>query len=371
MKIAIDARAVTDEASGVGVYTRTLIRGLAGRDDGDQYHLVSNRRVHLPADLPENFRILQEPHHIGNFWLQWQCPGLLRREGVEVFHGTNFLAPLRSPCPTVLTVHDLSSLLFPRLHTRRNNLVQRLLPRAVKRARLVIAISENTKRDLIEHLRVPPEKIRLVYNAPAENFGPAVDEAYQQAVIKRLSLPERYFLFVGTLEPRKNVTRLLEAFARYSRLHENGTKLLLVGSEGWGSRDVRKTHRQLGLGERVRFVGYVDHADLPAVYRQAKALVMPSVYEGFGLPIVEAMACGTPVIAAANSALAEVAGDAAVLIDPDDAAGLAESLIALSSDERVRERCVQAGLAQAGRFSLAAFAEATHRVYREALEDGR
>jgi len=366
MKVAIDARALTYEPSGVGVYTRTLVQGLAQRDDEDQYLLISNRPV-ISLDLPPHVSVNDHPFPVGNLWLQARCPAILRREKVDLFHGTNFLSPLLAPCPTVLTVHDLSSFLFPKMHTWRNNAVQRLLPAAIRRAKRVIAISENTKRDLIKRLHVPGEKIRVVHNALPENIARVDDEAKLQAIRRKLSLPETYFLFVGTLEPRKNLVRLLEAFAAYRNRNGNRTQMVLVGAEGWGGSDVHDAHRRLGLGDTVRFAGYIAQDDLPAVYSLARALVMPSVYEGFGLPAIEAMACGTPVVAAANSGLVEVVGEAALTVDHRNVDQLAQKLMDVDHDADLRERCVQAGLRRAKEFGVERFAADTHAVYREAI----
>nr|HPM77756.1 glycosyltransferase family 1 protein [bacterium] len=311
MKIAVDARALSGEPSGVGIYTRTLIAGLGRQQTNDEYLLLSNRAIEIDDPLPANIFRHERSYPIGNIWLQQRCPRLLKQERVDLFHGTNFLAPLLSPCPTVLTVHDLSSFLFPKLHTRRNNFIQRLLPACIRRAAAVIAISENTRRDLIEHLHVPAEKIQLIHNAPMPYFSE------ESTAASDIDLPLEYFLFVGTLEPRKNLTRLLAALART----KTQTPLLIVGADGWGGDEVRREYQRLGLGDRVRFLGYLAHHRLPAVMRRAQALLMPSIYEGFGLPVLEAMSCGTPVLAAANSSLAEVTGEAALLVDHRDVSG--------------------------------------------------
>jgi glycosyltransferase involved in cell wall biosynthesis len=368
VKVAIDARAVTEHPSGVGVYTRTLISALAEHDGQNSYCVMANHRLPFPRNFPANIQIVDDAFPIGNLWLQIRCPALLRRNRVDVFHGANFLAPLFAPCPTVLTVHDLSSHIFPNMHTRRNNLVQRLLPAAIRRAALVIAISESTKRDLIERMGMPEAKIRVVHNAIPPGFARVDDAQALARAKKRRRLPDRFFLFVGTLEPRKNIPRLLDAYARFLRGTNSGAYLVLADDNGWGARKVLEHHGRLGLGERVRFLGYIEHDELPALYTLARAAVMPSVYEGFGLPAVEAMACGTPLIAADNSGLAEVAGDAALRFPFDDVARLAELMTALDCDDDLCARHATKGLERAKSFSAAAFARATLAVYREAVE---
>ncbi len=371
MRVAIDARAATARPSGVGIYTQTLISSLAAHDGANEYVLLSNRPVSLDSRLPANMAVANETYPVGNLWLQLRCPRLLRRRHADIFHGTNFLGPLRPPCPMVLTVHDLSCFLFPRMHTRRNNLVQRLLPAAIRRAARVIAISERTKNDLLEVLHVPAEKIRVVPNALAPGFAPVTDEAVLRAARERHGLPARYVLFVGTLEPRKNLPRLLEAFARFRQRTDSELHLVLAGEAGWGAREVHARHRELKLGDRVRFLGYIRQHELPPLYTLARAVVMPSVYEGFGLPAIEAMACGTPLLAANNAALAEVAGSAALMFPHDDLDCLADSLAVIDRDEALRKRLVAAGHERVRRYSAEQFARETLAVYREAREATR
>jgi len=368
VKVAIDARAVTEHPSGVGVYTRTLISALAEYDGRNSYCVMANHRLPFPQNFPANIQVIDDAFPIGNLWLQIKCPALLRKNKIDVFHGANFLAPLFAPCPTVLTVHDLSSYIYPHMHTARNNLVQRLLPAAIRRAALVIAISESTKRDLIERMTVPEAKIRVVHNAIRSGFVRVDDASVLARAKERYRLPDRFFLFVGTLEPRKNIPRLLDAFVRFLRNTNNGASLLLAGDHGWGAREVLEHHGRLGLGERARFLGYVEHDDLPALYTLARAAIMPSIYEGFGLPAVEAMACGTPLIAANNSALTEVVGDGALCFPFEDVARLAELMTALDRDDDLHARYATKGFERAKAFSAATFARATLDVYREVVE---
>lgn len=369
MKIAIDARPLVEQPSGVGVYTRNLVTGLARRGVEDLVHLVSNRPVVLPPELPPRCRVHDQRRRIGNWWLQIGCPALLRREKIDVFHGTNFLAPLYSPCPTVVTVHDLTSFLMPRMHAWRNNMVQRLLPAVIRRAARVIAISRQTQQDLMTHLQVPESKIRLVYNGIGEEFKPLVDDEKRRRAVEELHLPDHYFLAVGNLERRKNLTGLLRGFAKFSRNNGNGYRLVLVGQDGPGAEEIRLLYRQLGLGERVIFLGYLDRDRLPVVYGQARALVFPSAYEGFGLPAVEAMACGTPVIASDRSGLAEVVGEAGLRVAPGDTDALATRLAEVAGDDHLRERLSAAGIERAARFSWEQFTDQTLAVYREAAEE--
>ncbi|NLH49131.1 MAG: glycosyltransferase family 4 protein [Myxococcales bacterium] len=364
--MAIDARAATERPSGVGVYTRNLVAGLAEVGAGDRFRLVSHRAVVLDQPLPEFITVSDPYFPVGNVWLQTVCPLLLRQERVDVFHGANFLAPLRSPCPTVLTIHDLSSFALPWAHHWRNNLIQRLLPAVLRHARRLIAISERTRRDLQERFAVPAEKIRVIPNGINPRYSPVADPTADGAVRARLGLPERYFLHVGTLERRKNLTALLRAFALFCRRRPGDARLVLTGSDGLGAEEIRLLYRQLGLGERVIFTGYVAADDLPALYRAALALVFPSLCEGFGLPAAEAMACGTPVLASADPALFEVAGPAALYAPAGEPAVWAERLAELAGDDALRARLGREGEIRARLYDRTQFAKQTLAVYREA-----
>jgi glycosyltransferase involved in cell wall biosynthesis len=235
----------------------------------------------------------------------------------------------------------------------------------------LIAISQRTRADLITRLGAPDGKIRVIHNAIAERFAPLADETARAEARRRLDLPERYFLYVGALERRKNVTGLLRAFAKFSRANGDGWRLLLAGPEGLGADEARLLHRQLGLNDQARFLGYVPSEDLPAIYALARALVFPSVFEGFGLPPVEAMACGTPAVVADNSALGEIVGDAALKAPHDNADALAARLGELAADDRLWADRSAAGRVRAQRYNLSDFARRTLAVYREAAEERR
>jgi glycosyltransferase involved in cell wall biosynthesis len=272
-------------------------------------------------------------------WYPIELPRVARRSRLDVLHCPTFRGPLRSPdCPLVVTVHDLAVLHHPEtfnLWTRRYSRL--CVPRVVRAARIVIAVSESTKQDLVEFLTVPPDRVRVVPNGVADAFGP--DGPAESG---------DYVLSVGTLEPRKNLGRLIEAGRRL------GAEVRIAGERGWG---------RIELGDGVRWLGRVSDEELARLYRGAKCLAYPSLYEGFGLPIVEAMACGTPVVTSRGGATEEVAGGAAVLVDPDDPASIASGIeqAGLRRDELRR-----LGLERARAFSWKAAAGATMAVYREA-----
>jgi glycosyltransferase involved in cell wall biosynthesis len=310
------------------------------------------RAAGLPTERP-SVRIL---------WEQALQPGVLRRQGVDLLHSLAFVQPVLWRGPSVVSFMDLSFLRFPRAFNRGNRLYLATMARAaVRRADHLLAISESTRQDLIRLLGARPEQVTVTYCGVDAAFQP-LDPAAVRAYRERRGLPERFLLYVGTLEPRKNVPRLIEAYAALRR-RGPAPPLVLAGAKGWGQLGIEARLGALGLGDSVRFLGYVPTAELPLCYNAASVFVYPSLYEGFGLPPLEALACGTPVVASNASSLPEAVGDAALLVGPRDTAGLADALAAALDDAPLRERLRAAGLAQARRFSWRQMAEQTHAVY--------
>jgi glycosyltransferase involved in cell wall biosynthesis len=267
----------------------------------------------------------------------------------------------------VVTIHDLSFIRFPTLFRAANRLYLNVLTRlSARRAQRLIAVSIQTAQETMRLLGVPPERIDVVYHGVDPVFHPLpADEIV--AFRQRRGLPEQYVLFVGTLEPRKNLVRLVEAFARTRESH---VKLVLAGGKGWLYDELFDTVETLGLQEDVIFPGYVTSEELPLWYNAATVFCYPSVYEGFGFPVLEAQACGTPVLTSNISSLPEAAGDGALLVDPYDVDALAAGLHRLLHDESLRHQLQESGLAHAGRFSWMDTARETARVYRRALTEG-
>ncbi|HEY7061965.1 MAG TPA: glycosyltransferase family 1 protein [Chloroflexota bacterium] len=317
------------------------------------------RAVGLPTERPA-VRIL---------WEQALQPAALRQASVDLLHSLAFVQPVLWRGPSVVSFMDLSFLRFPRAFNRGNRLYLATMARAaVRRADHLLAISEHTRQDLIRLLGAAPERVTVTYCGVDGAFRP-LDAAEVRAYRERRGLPERFLLYVGTLEPRKNVPRLLEGYALL-RARGPAPPLVLAGARGWGLTGLDARVAALGLGDSVRFLGYVPTAELPLCYNAASVFVYPSLYEGFGLPPLEALACGTPVVASNASSLPEALGDAALLVDPRDTAGLAAALAAVLADEPLRERLRAAGFAQVQRFSWGRMAEQTHAVYH-AVRQGR
>jgi glycosyltransferase involved in cell wall biosynthesis len=355
-------------AAGIAQYARLLIDGLTRLDDGPERYVVLRgrlgRRQRVGTSKGSQRRILTPPH---NRFERWALPLelLARRPWPALLHSVDHVAPAWRNWRSVVTLHDLAFLLYPATHTADSRAYYAASGQSVRQAERVIAVSQRTASDAVRLLGVDPARIRVVPEAAAPGFSPR-DAAAFQAVAQRLHLDQRpYALFVGTLEPRKNVPLLLEAFARVrSRVD---AQLLVVGGRGWLDEPIFAAHARSGLGEAVRFLGSLDQDDLAALYSHASVFVLPSVYEGFGLPVLEAMACGAPVVCSNAGPLPEVAGDAAVLLAPEDAGQWAEAMLAMMSDTRHADDLRQKGFARAATFSWDRAARQTRDVYREAL----
>ena len=361
MRIAIDARLWSEPRSGIGRYTRALTEQLLRLAPEEQWVLYVDRAPG-PALPGAEVRCLPWPQRL--LWSLWHAPRDLRARPVDVFHGvTGFELPGRGPWALVTTVHDLVPFRLPALVPARHRWAVRcLLGGALRRARRIIAVSETTRGELLARYRLPPERIVVVPEAAAPHFV-APTPSTLAAARARHGLARPYVLFVGFLEPKKNLGVLLEAVAVLRRTGAwDETELIVVGAPGWGS-DPRARAHGLALDGVVRFLGAVADAELPALYGGALAFAFPSLWEGFGLPALEAMATGAPVVASNRGALPEVTGGAALLVDPTPKP-LAEALGRLLADPALRERLREAGLARAAQFSWERTARETLAVYR-------
>ncbi len=362
MLIGIDAsRAVTARRTGTETYSLYLIRELLALGAEHSFRLYFRRPP--PPDLFKgaDLCVIPFPRLWTHLRLSWE---MLRRPPDLLFVPAHVL-PLVHPRRSVVTIHDLGFLSHPEAHTRGQNLYLRWSTRHNARAAAhILADSEATRRDLVRHYRTPPEKITVVYPGRDESLAPVTDPAALAAVRRRYGLTGPYLLYVGTLHPRKNLLRLLRAFHRLRPAARN-LQLVLAGKKGWLYDEIFAQVRDLGLGDRVLFPGYVPAEDLPALLGGATAFVYPSLYEGFGFPVLEAMACGTPVVCSNVSSLPEVAGDAALLVDPLDVEALASALARVVDDEGLRRELRARGFEQVRRFSWRRCAEQVLAVLEE------
>jgi glycosyltransferase involved in cell wall biosynthesis len=367
VRIAFDGTTLRPGRTGVGYYTEHLLHHLATESGGaHEIVVISNRPIQTTRPLPAWVRvtgITNIPFRLP--WLQFVAPRLLDLIDPDVVHFTNQVMPLASPVPTVVTIHDMSLRLFPGYHPWKRVLLNRpLITQAARRAAAVIAVSSSARRDIIRFCDIPPERVHVVHEAAAPAFAPVTDRARLETVRRRYALPDRFLLYVGTIEPRKNLPRLIEAYGRRHRAGDLPWPLVCVGRYGWRARDVEARVEQLGLTGQVRFVGYVPFEDLPAIYSLADLFVFPSLHEGFGLPVVEAMACGAPAVVGDNSSLAEIASGAAETVDVTDVAAIGDALVALMASRERREELARRGLGRARQFSWRRAARETLDVYR-------
>ena len=369
VRVGIDARLLGDLRSGIGRYTSYLVEELGALPGPEEYTLFLDRPLRNALGNPRLIpSVIENRHRL--LWSFHSLPLRLRRLRLDCYHSTTgYELPFVKRSAYVITVHDLIPLRFPALTPwRYRTAFGLLLRRAVRVADRIIAVSESTRRDLIELLHTPAERITVVPEAADGRFHPPEDQEGLAHVRLRYALPRRFLLFVGLLEPKKNIRGLLQAVAclRQAGRWPADLRLVVVGDQGWSMGGLPQQVGALGLEGIVRFLGYVPDSDLPLLYGAAEAFIFPSLYEGFGLPLLEAMACGTPVVASTRGSLPEVAGDAAVLVEPDPPEALAEGIYRVITDSALREEYRHRGLQRARAFSWRRTAEATLAVYRQA-----
>lgn len=375
--IGVDYTAAHEQGAGIGRYVRELVRALAALDDATPYRLfvAGAQRRALPPPPGANFT--WRPTRITPLWfarlwhrLRLPLPVEAFTGRVRLFHATDFtLPPTLSGTRTLLTVHDLSFVRAPETTTPvLKAYLDAVVPRSVRRATHVLADSQATKDDLVELYKTPPDKITVLLGGVNPEFRPITDAHARQVVRARYSLPPNPYIFsVGTVQPRKNYARLVQALAALGPQHAD-VHLVIAGGRGWLDAPIYQTVRDLGMGERVHFTGFVRDEDLPVLYSDAACLAYPSLYEGIGLPVLEAMACATPVVTSTISSLPEVAGDAALLIDPYDVEALAGALRRLLDDSALRETLVARGARQAAFFTWERAASQLLAVYRQMVQ---
>jgi glycosyltransferase involved in cell wall biosynthesis len=352
--------------AGIHTYIANLLEQLTRLDSGLRFTVYTNAQPPIEARLrPARWSTARPAGRIA--WEQFVQPLALRRDRADLLHATAFVTPLLSSCPAVVTVYDLSFAVFPDLFRGPNQVYLRWFTRrSVKRARRVIAISEHTRRDVHRLYGVPLDRIDVAEPGVDARFQPLPRDEVEVFRRER-HLPDRFFLYLGTLEPRKNLARLIEAFAQLTTDH---CSLILAGGTGWLVEELFAKVKSLGLESRITFTGYVPGDELPLWYNAATAFVYPSRYEGFGIPPLEAMACGTPVVTSNAASLPEVMGDAGLTVDPDDVPGLARAMRRVWDDAALRADLSRRGVERARGFTWEATARATLESYRRALGNG-
>jgi len=367
VRIGIDARKLHD--FGIGTYIRNLLRQLSRMDrETDFVMLCRPEDREALSSLGENFRPV--PETAGNYSIaeQVKVPLALRREGVTLFHAPHYVLPPLVRCNSVVTIHDCIHLMFPQYLPNRIALAyaRASIGIAARRATRVLTVSESSKRDILRFVDTQPDKIDVIYNAYDDRFGVEPREEDVIRVRERFQLHDEFVLYAGNVKPHKNVERLIQAFHLLRQRGLDHLKLVIIGDEVSRYAALRRAVHKHQLHQHVRFLGYLPEETLAVMYRLAGVFVFPSLYEGFGLPPLEAMASGTPVVTSNVSSLPEVAGDAAVLVDPYDPAAIADGIENVLTDERVRRELRKKGLERARQFSWEASVRRVRDIYLEA-----
>jgi glycosyltransferase involved in cell wall biosynthesis len=366
MRIAFDGTTLTPGRTGVGYYTEHLLHHLAREveSSGDELIVISNQAIDVSQPLPRHVSVYQKQRFpLRVAWMQMLAGRVLNDIRADVAHFTNGMIPLGTSAARVVTIHDMSLKLYPECHPMRRRLINRpLTTLAANVADAIVAVSHSARRDLLAFHNIPEARVIVLHEAAGPGFTVITDQVKRGRIRMRYALPERFMLYVGAIEPRKNLPRLVEAFAA-ARKAGIAHELVCVGPYGWSSRDLYAFVDRLGLRRAVHFTGYVPAEDLPVIYNLAEFFVFPSIYEGFGLPVVEAMACGTPVITSNTSSLDEIAAAAALTVDPYDVDAVTSAIVRLASDSSVRHELSHRGLARAREFSWSRSAKEMLALY--------
>lgn len=362
--------------SGVERCIRGLVEALAryGRLPYRIYAAPGSELSHLESDRfqIETVGFPVRSRGLRILWEQTVLPLVLRRRPPALMHAPGYIAPLAAPPPVVLTVYDLVALRFPQWASRANAWHYRcLMPAAIRRAKAVVTPSMTVRHEIIRYFRLPENKVHVIAPAVAPVFWETPPAAFAGEIRERYRLPSRFLLYAGNIEPKKNTEGLLKAYARLCRTDPETPPLVMVGKRAWKSDSFVRYRRELGLASRVRCLGPLPDGELNVIYRQAGMLLMPSWYEGFGLPSLEAMACGTPVIVSTGGALPETVGDAAVRLEPDDTDAWIQTMRALRDDPERRARMIERGRRHAGHYTVAAVAEKHETLYRNIMYENQ
>lgn len=364
MRIALNCLGPSRLKAGVGNYAVNLVTELSRLRPSHEFLVIVGQNQHQFASAP-NVRF----HSIGRWnshrilrvlWEQFIQPLVLWKHGADILHAVGFVLPVLKTTKQVVTVHDMTHFSHPENHAWARGLyMKRFIPLSIRRTDAVISVSHCTKRDILRFVPIKPQRIHVTYNAPHPRFRPLPREECAAGLKAKYGVEGPFILFVGTLEPRKNLLALVRAFSGLATNH----RLVIVGAKGWLYEPIFALVRKLRLTSRVLFMGYVPDDDLPLFYNAAAVFVYPSLYEGFGIPVIEAMACGVPVVTSNGSALVEVAGDAALLMDPTSVPSLMSAINEALTSGDLRARLRSAGLQRAAAFSSRALAEETLSVY--------
>ncbi len=371
MDIGIVSNFIDEYNGGIGVYTHQIVKNLGRMDNENNYHLIhylkNNQDIYSQNSeiiIPKNRFVRGWGSYM--FWRHFTLPRGLKKYNLDVVHDPYELGPFTfsQPFRKVITVHDLTPLLFPNLFKRGDVMLHRLLlKKTISKADKIITVSYNSQKDIMEYLHVPEEDIEVIYNGKGENFRQLKSKQVAE-FREKYRLPSNFILSVGGLHPIKNIPRLLEA---YSLARKGGLehKLVMVGGAVDRAEEIFQIITNLGLEDHVIFTGVVSDEDLVGLYNAADLFLYPCIYAGFGLPPLEAMACGTPVITSCSSSLPEIVGDAAKLVNPYDPKKLASAINRIITNDETRKTLIKKGLKRSERFNWKKTAWETLKVYKE------
>lgn len=382
MRIGIDITSAITQGGGIGRYTRELVRALMAVDQQNEYRFFSAKPIAespVANPVPQTTNSSYHPAPLNERWLyrlwyraQLPLPVQWVTGRLDLFHSPDFvLPPTNGRIPTLLTVHDISFVFYPQVYPEPLvTYLNKVVPRSIKKATHVLADSQATKDDLVNVWQVAPQKITVLYSGADDRFQPVTDAQKLTAVRQKYNLDDApYILSVGTVQPRKNYQMLIRAFAPVAAQQPHN--LIISGGKGWLYDEMLAEIEQQGLNGRVHFIGFVDDDNLPALYSGADLFVMPSLYEGFGIPILEAMGCGIPVLSSNASSLPEVVGNTAVTLPPTDQTAWTEYILDLLTNPARRQQQITAGFQQAKTFSWQKSARQLMQIYAQLTQHPR
>ena len=377
MRIGIDARVIR-KYPGMGRVCYNLIKEIALIDERNEYVIFGKHPSLNFLEGRGNFRSVDIDFPVLSartlFWLQ----RIIKRESVELFYSPFQATTISPPCPMVITVHDMMDLFYPDAFTHHPFYVNYALrtyfrfviPKSIRNAAMITSVSESTKRDILEYFHVPEDRVEVIHNGVEDKFLPIRDEQILTMVKEKYNLPDRFVLYLGSTKPYKNLDGTLEAFSKLKEQYinpDNHIYLVIGGLKHFSSFDLERKARELGIENDFFNIGYISEDDLPSVYSLAEVFLFPSIWEGFGLPALEAMACGTPVVTSNTSSLPEVVGEAGIMVDPKNTTSIAEALYRILNDKTLRDELSEKGIQQARKFSWRTAAVKLLETFKEAV----
>jgi glycosyltransferase involved in cell wall biosynthesis len=373
MNIAIDATSIPRNKTGVGVYLVNLINEISNLDANNSYYIF------VQSDDVDSFNIEKDNFHLiiidSNkyrkvflrlFWEQIILPKKLKEYDIDILHSPHYTSPVFTKVSRVVTFHDMTFYTLPKVHTFFKRLLFKIYMKiSSKIADKIVTVSESTAKDVEKILDVSSNKTCVTYNAKKDMYKPINNQENIVEVCSKYNIRDNYVLFVGTLEPRKNIKTLIKSYSKLIKEINKEIKLVVVGKKGWMYKEIFELMRSLGIDNQVIFTGFADLEDLPYLYNGAEVFVYPSIYEGFGIPVLEAISCGTPTITSNVSSMPEVIGDAGITVNPNDVDELKDAIKRIIEDDDLKEQFRKQGIEQAKKFTWKNCAKDTLQVYKK------